>query len=208
MKLIFCMQIRMQVTYKLILWFLMGMVKHSQSSQNSKFATSLPYLKKEVRDEVDFLHSDKHQSFPQVDFNTLGIKVSYKVILALLMNMIKHSQSTQSNKFAVSLQYFKKEVSDGVHFCKQINIKLPFLMEVTRHVQITQNRKLVIFLQYLKKKVLQQLLSSIVLQNIQIFYGGPVMFVVTCSIIFLLRFDTKYWANYSSKQDFTDCKRK
>ena len=35
---------------------------------------SLQYLKKEVRDEVDFLHVDKHQSFLQVDFNTLGIK--------------------------------------------------------------------------------------------------------------------------------------
>ena len=34
----------------------------------------LQYLKKEVRDEVDFLHSDKHQSFLQVDFNTLSIK--------------------------------------------------------------------------------------------------------------------------------------
>ena len=66
----------------------MGMVKHSQSSQNSKFAMSLQYLKKEVRDEVDFLHADKHQSFLQVDFNTLGIKVSYKVILQLLMGMI------------------------------------------------------------------------------------------------------------------------
>ena len=41
---------------------LMGMVKHSQSSQNSKFAMSLQYLKKEVKDEVDFLHADKHQN--------------------------------------------------------------------------------------------------------------------------------------------------
>ena len=30
----------------------MGMVKHSQSFQNSKFAMSLQYLKKEVRDKV------------------------------------------------------------------------------------------------------------------------------------------------------------
>ena len=72
----------------------MGMVKHSQSYQNSKFAMSLQYLKKEVRDEVDFLHADKHQSFLQVDFNTLSIKFSYKVILLLLMVMIKHPQST------------------------------------------------------------------------------------------------------------------
>ena len=72
---------------------------------------SLQDLKKEVRDEVDFLHADKHlKSFLQVDFNTFGIKVSYKMILSLLMDMIKHSHSTQSNKFAISLQYLKKEV--------------------------------------------------------------------------------------------------
>ena len=33
---------------------LMGMVKHSQSSQNSKFAMFLQYLKEEVKDEHDF----------------------------------------------------------------------------------------------------------------------------------------------------------
>ena len=49
------------------------MVKHSQSSQNSKFAMSLPYLKKEERCEVDSLYADKHQSFLLVDFNTLDI---------------------------------------------------------------------------------------------------------------------------------------
>ena len=36
---------------------------------------SLQYLKKEVRDEVHFLHVAKYQSSLQVDFNTLGIKV-------------------------------------------------------------------------------------------------------------------------------------
>ena len=81
----------------------MGMVKHSDSSQYSKFAIFLQHLKKEVRDEVDFLDVDKHQSFLQVDLNTLGIKVSYKVILSLLTDMIKHSQGTQSNKCAISL---------------------------------------------------------------------------------------------------------
>ena len=34
-ELIFCMQIDIKVSYRLILWFLMGMVKHSQSSQNA-----------------------------------------------------------------------------------------------------------------------------------------------------------------------------
>ena len=58
---------------------LMGMVKYSQSSQNIKFAMSLQYLRKEVKDEVDFLHAEKHQSVLKFYFNTLGIKVSYKI---------------------------------------------------------------------------------------------------------------------------------
>ena len=72
---------------------------------------SLQYLKKGVRDEVDFLHVDKHQSFLEVDFNTLNIKFFCKVILLLLMGMIKHSQSTQSKKLAIVLKYLKNEVS-------------------------------------------------------------------------------------------------
>ena len=59
---------------------------------------SLQYLKNEVRDEVDFLHADEHQSFLQVDFNTLSIKVFYKVVLSFLMGIIKHFYSNQSNK--------------------------------------------------------------------------------------------------------------
>ena len=51
---------------------LMGMVKHSQTSQNRKFAMSLQYLKKEVKDEVDLLHADKRQSFLKVYSSTFG----------------------------------------------------------------------------------------------------------------------------------------
>ena len=84
MKLTFYMQIRMKISYKLILWFLMrvwflkGMVKHSPSSQNSKFAMALQYLKNEVRHEVDFLHADEHHSF-------------YKLAL-FLMEVARHVQ--------------------------------------------------------------------------------------------------------------------
>ena len=86
-------------------------MKHLQSYQNIKFAMSLLYLKKEVRDEVNFLHVSKHQNFLQVDFNNLSIKVFYKVILSFLMGMIKYSQSTQSNKLAIVLQYLTNEIS-------------------------------------------------------------------------------------------------
>ena len=42
------------------------MAKNSQIIQNSKFAISSQYLKKEVNDEVEVLYSDKHGSFLQI----------------------------------------------------------------------------------------------------------------------------------------------
>ena len=95
---------------------LMELVKHSQSSQNSKFTMPLQYLKKEVRDEVDFLHVDKDQCSLQVDYNTFGIKDAYKVILSLLLGMIKHSQNTQSNRFANIFTISQKRRYEGSSF--------------------------------------------------------------------------------------------
>ena len=76
---------------------------------------ALQYPKKEVIDQVDFLHADKHQSFLQVDLNTLGMKVN---------GHDKYSQNTQRSKFAISLWNLNKTL--GVEFiaCIQINIKL------------------------------------------------------------------------------------
>ena len=192
MQLIFCMLISMKSLLQIDTIILMGTVKYSLSSQNSKFAVPLQYLKnkKKVCDEADFLHANI--SFLQVDFNTLSIKIFYKVILSLLMGMIKHSQSTQSNKFAISLQYLKKEVRNGVHFLhadKHQNfykLALSFLTEVARHVESTQIRKLVKFLEYIKKRVMQLLLCFIVMQNIQILYGVPVMFI-TCFWVVMVK---------------------
>ena len=82
---------------------------------------SLQYIKKEVRKGVHFQLADEHQTFLQVDFNTLGIKDAYKVILSLLLGMIKDSQRTQSNKFAVSQ---KKKLGKEFIFSMQMNIKV------------------------------------------------------------------------------------
>ena len=56
MKLIFCMQIN-NLSYRMIPSILVGMSRPAKITQNNKFATSLQYLKKEVRDEADFLCS-------------------------------------------------------------------------------------------------------------------------------------------------------
>ena len=53
-----------------------------------------------MRDQVDFLYADKHQSFLQV----------------CIIGFDGHAQSTQNNKFAISLKYSKKEVRDKYHF--------------------------------------------------------------------------------------------
>ena len=46
--------------------------RHAQITQNNKFAISLQYLKKEVIDEVDVLHADKHECFLQIETITFG----------------------------------------------------------------------------------------------------------------------------------------
>ena len=79
------------------------MARHAQITQNNKFAISLQYLKKEVSDEVDFLHADKHESLLQID-------------TMILTGIVRHSQSSQNSKFAMSLQYLKKEVKDEIDF--------------------------------------------------------------------------------------------
>ena len=103
MKLIFCLQMNVKGFFKLLLSFYVCVTRHTQITQDSKFAVSLQYLKKELSDEVDFLHADKHESLLQIDS-------------MILMGIVKHSQSSQNSKFAMSLQYLKKEVKDEVDF--------------------------------------------------------------------------------------------
>ena len=72
--LIFCLQIKTKVFYKKVivsLW--VWVVRHSESTQNNKFAISLLYLKENVKDEVDFLHADNRQRFLQIGTTILGV---------------------------------------------------------------------------------------------------------------------------------------
>ena len=57
------------------------MAWHAQITQNNKFAIFLQYFKKELSDEVDFLHADKHLSFPQIDTMALMGMVPKKASL-------------------------------------------------------------------------------------------------------------------------------
>ena len=73
--------------------------------------------------------------------------------------MARHGQITQNNKFAISLQYLKEELSDEVVFLHTdkheslLQIDSIILMEMVKHSQSFQNSKLAISLQPLKKEV-------------------------------------------------------
>ena len=71
------------------------MARHAQITQNNKLAISVQYLNKELSDEVDFLHADKHENLLQTDS-------------IVLLGMVKHSQSSQNSKFSMFLQYLEK----------------------------------------------------------------------------------------------------
>ena len=109
MRLIFCLKVNDKLTVQIDTFGCVA--RHVQITQNNKFAISLQYLKKEVNDEVDFLHADKHESLLQID-------------TMILMGMVRHSQSFQNSKFAMSLQYLKTPVRDKIDFFMQINIKV------------------------------------------------------------------------------------
>ena len=118
------------------------------------------------------------------------------------MGMIKHSQSTQSNKFAISLQYLKKEVRSRGHFWHAdqrqsfYKLVLSFLMEVARHVQNTQNRKLVIFLQYVKKNCCNCFVFYCDAKHSDILYGSR---HVRCYLFFIVcRFTVKFFFGVAS----------
>ena len=75
---------------------------HSQAcpkypKQNNKFTISLQYLKKSVKDEVNFLPANTRRRFLQIDAIILGV-------------VTRHAQIIQNNKFAISLQCLKKKV--------------------------------------------------------------------------------------------------
>ena len=101
-------------------YFWWGWSKHSQSSQNSKFAMSLQYLRKEVRDQVDFPHAHEHyvSTFWASKF---PVRWSYHYLweLSSILKVLK----------VTSLQDLSNISKTKVSFYKLV---LSFMMEVAR----------------------------------------------------------------------------
>ena len=103
MRLNFHLQTNTKIFYKLTVSLWVCKARHAQITQNNKFAISLQYLKKNVKDEDDLLSADKHKGF-------------FNLILLFQVNVARHSQITQNNKFFIYLQYLKIELIDEVDF--------------------------------------------------------------------------------------------
>ena len=87
---IFSMKVNINVFCKLVVSLLQVKARHTKSTQNSKFVTSLQYLRKKGGNEVDFcIH--------------INIKLSYNFVPLISVGMARPAQVTQNNKFAKSL---------------------------------------------------------------------------------------------------------
>ena len=56
-----------KVFYMLIVSLWVCIARHAHSTQNNNFAISLHCLKENVKNEIDFVPVDKHESFLQID---------------------------------------------------------------------------------------------------------------------------------------------
>ena len=104
MKLIFCLQVKVKVVFRLILLSQLCVARHTQITKSNKFPILSQYLKKEVSDKTEFLHPDKHESLLQVD-------------TMILMGMVKHSQRSQSSQCQLTMSFnISKKKLDEVYF--------------------------------------------------------------------------------------------
>ena len=162
MKLIFYMQISMKVSYKLILSFFMGMIKHYQSSQNNSFQCLCSISKKKLKIKLIFC-VQINIKVPKSWFQHLGHQSFLQVDASVIDG---HDQVLKITNLQYLCNLSKKTLWLEFIFCMQINIKVstswhydfwwkwPGMSEVPKSLYFTE-----------------------------IFYWVSVMFIVTCLCI-------------------------
>ena len=107
--------------------------------------------------------------------------------------MIKHSQITQSNKFAISFNISKKKLEMDVIFDMQINVKVstswyyPFSWKWPVMFKIPKIRVGNIFA-ICSEKIVATFLCSIMMKNIQIFYSHVRCYLLSIKYAWFLDF--------------------
>ena len=88
----------------------------------------------------------------------INVKGFLKLILSFSVCVASHPQITQNNKFAISLQYLKKEVRGEVDFLHAekyeslLEIDAMIFVGLVKHSQSSQNSKFAISLSNISKK--------------------------------------------------------
>ena len=125
MKLIFCMQMSMKACCKSRVWFWWGWLSIPKVPEIASLQCLYNIWKNMWKMKFIFLHVDKHQSFLNIHFNILGIKVSDKVDI-IIVN--RAWSSIFKLLKVVSLQYLcnisKKKLGMEVIFDMHISIKV------------------------------------------------------------------------------------
>ena len=84
------------------------------------------------------------------------------------------------------------------YISKLLQVGLSFLVKVARHVQGTQNRKFIKFLLYIKKNY-RNCFCVQLWSNIQILYEVPVIFVLTCFWVVVVKIGPWPFRSWNSK---------
>ena len=96
--------------------------------------------------------------------------------------MGRHAQSTQNNKFAISLQYLKKEGRNEVGFLyvdkyqTLLQLAISTLVTKASHAKSNQNNKFAKFFQYLKREVTDEV-EFLVSKHLSFLYVHTIVFL-------------------------------
>ena len=74
------------------------------------------YSKEEVCISLHYLQKSRGYDMKLIFCSQVSTKVFYKLIVSLWVCVAMHAQSTQNNKFTISLQYLKENMKEEVDF--------------------------------------------------------------------------------------------
>ena len=148
-EVVFCTQISMKGCYKVIVWFWWGDSSIPKVPRITSLQSLYNISKKKLKMKLNFLYADKYQSFLKVYFNTLGIKVSFKVDIIIING---HDQAFSNQQLLCVLLWYKTfRYFTGVESC---SLLLVIIKGCVNHEILT-----LLYINYVFVKILFSIIS-------------------------------------------------
>ena len=148
-ELVFFTQISMKGCYKVIVWFWWGDSSIPKVPRITSLQSLYNISKKKLKMKLNFLYADKYQSFLKVYFNTLGIKVSFKVDIIIING---HDQAFSNQQLLCVLLWYKTfRYFTGVESC---SLLLVIIKGCVNHEILT-----LLYINYVFVKILFSIIS-------------------------------------------------